>query len=126
MSLVLFPALVMLAGCGDTGGHVAGTRPAPVLHATLPPVHVQELPGVDGVIGVDAAALIRQFGKPRLDVREGDARKLQFAGSPCVLDVYLYPLSPGHPPVASYVDTRRRADGRAVDRATCIALLRRR
>ena len=89
-------------------------------------MQIQQIPGVEGVIGADAAGLIRLFGTPRLDVREGDARKLQFAGVPCVLDIYLYPLSPGHAPVASYVDARRGGDGRAVDRAACIALLRRR
>ena len=126
---------LLLAGCGDAGNRVnsPGTRPpeaprvAPVLHATPPPpVHVQQVPGVEGVIGVDAEALIRQFGRPRLDVREGDARKLQFAGPPCVLDVYLYPLTPGRPPVASYVNARRGGDAREVDRAACITLLRQR
>ena len=108
----------------------AGSQPlvrqksAPKLNTNPPPVHVQELPGVDGVIGADAAGLVRQFGKPRLGVREGDARKLQFAGTACVLDVYLYPLSPGQAPVASYVDARRAGDGRPVDRAACIAALR--
>jgi hypothetical protein len=126
-------ALLLLSGCGNgekvarAGGQApVATRTLPVLHATPPPLHVQQLPGVEGVIGADAAALIRLFGKPRLDAREGDARKLQFAGTPCVLDVYLYPLSPGHAPVASFVSTRRAGDGREVDRAACIALLRRR
>ena len=132
--MVLAPMVLAVAGCGDSGSRVAsaGTRPAnvsptaPILHATTPPVHVQQLPGVEGVIGADAAALIRQFGKPRLDVREGDARKLQFVGAPCVLDVYLYPFSPGRAPLAAYVDARRRGDAREVDRVACIAMLRQR
>ena len=49
----------------------------------------------------DAAALVRYFGQPRLDVAEGDMRKLQFAGEACVLDVFLYPLRPGAEPVAT-------------------------
>ena len=127
-------ALLLLSGCGNgekvarAGGQASvATRTLPVLHATPPPpVHVQQLPGVEGVIGADAAALIRLFGRPRLDAREGDARKLQFAGTPCVLDVYLYPLAPGSVPQATYVEARRATDGRDVDRIACVAALRRR
>jgi len=98
--------------------------PAPPL--TPPPARVQAVPGVEGVIGATPADLTRQFGTPRLDVWEGDARKLQFTGVPCVLDVYLYPAAPGREPQATYVDARRPSDGRDVDRAACIAGLRRR
>lgn len=87
---------------------------------------MQHLPGLEGVIGADASALIDQFGKPRLDVHEGDARKLQFSGAPCVLDIYLYPPDKGGEPRATYVDARRSSDGRDVDRAACIAALRHR
>ncbi len=83
------------------------------------------LPGLEGVIGADSAALQRQFGTPRLDVWEGDARKLQFSGEPCVLDVYLYPLSQGATPTATYVDARRSSDGLDVDRAACVKALKR-
>ena len=68
--------------------------------------------------------LLRQFGTARLDVWEGDARKLQFAGNACVLDVYLYPSERGKEPEATYVDARRPSDGQDVDRAACIAALR--
>ena len=84
------------------------------------------LPGVDGVIGANAADLQRLFGTARLDVFEGDARKLQFSGEPCVLDVYLYPMREGGEPAATYVDARRASDGLDVDRASCIAALRQR
>ena len=84
------------------------------------------LPGIDGLIGANSAALSRQLGTPRLDVREGEARKLQFSGEPCVLDVWLYPLSPGAEPTATYVEARRASDGLDVDRIACVrALLRR-
>ena len=97
-------------------------RPAPPV--TPPPARVQTIPGVEGVIGATTAQLTRAFGTPRLDVWEGDARKLQFTGTPCVLDVYLYPGAPGREPQATYVDARRPSDGKDVDRAACIAGLR--
>jgi hypothetical protein len=41
-----------------------------------------------------------------------------------VLDVYLYPLTQGAEPTATYVDARRASDGLDVDRARCVAALR--
>ncbi len=81
------------------------------------------VPGLESVIGADALQLGRQFGPPRLDVLEDDARKLQWTGTACILDIYLYP-QPGSPrPTATYVDARR-SDGREVDRAACVTALR--
>jgi hypothetical protein len=105
---------------------VPPTRPAPPPKPVFRPPAIQQLPGLDSVIDKDAAALLRAFGTPQLDVHEGDMRKLQFAGDPCVLDIYLYPLKPGSEPVATYVDARRASDGLDVDRAACIAALMRR
>jgi len=87
---------------------------------------ILRLPGLERVIERDATALLNTFGPPRLDVREGDMRKLQFAGEACVLDVFLYPLRPGAEPVATHVDARRPSDGLDVDRASCVAALARR
>jgi hypothetical protein len=106
------------------------SRPPPTVPSRPPPQpfrppQVEQGAGLESVIQKDAAALTREFGPPRLDVHEGDMRKLQFAGTPCVLDVYLYPLHPGAEPVATYVDARRESDGRDVDRAACIAALMR-
>jgi hypothetical protein len=53
-------------------------------------------------------------------------RKLQFTGEACVLDVFLYPPRQGAEPVATYVEARRPSDGQDVDRAACVAALRRR
>ena len=85
---------------------------------------LQAIPGVAGVIGADRAQLVHAFGEPRLDVWEGDARKLQFTGTACLLDIYLYPANGSKEPVATYVDARRASDGQDVDRAACIAALR--
>jgi hypothetical protein len=85
---------------------------------------VQTVPGIQGVIGSTSAELARQFGPARLDVWEGDARKLQFSGNACVLDVYLYPAEPGRDPQATYMDARNPNDGADVDRAACVNALR--
>ena len=134
-------AIPLLAACGASasggggGGKVqsasgpkrpmTGNVRQPVRRPPPPPAQIQRLPGLEGVIGASAADLTRQFGAARLDVWEGDARKLQFTGSPCVLDIYLYPGAEGREPHATYVDARR-TDGREVDRAACVAALRKR
>lgn len=95
-------------------------RPAPIQRPTA---QVQMAPGLEGVIGADAPQLGRVFGTPRLDVIEDDARKLQWSGTACILDVYLYPQASGAKPTATYVEARR-GDGREVDRAACVTALR--
>ena len=97
-----------------------GTQPG----AFIPP-RVMNMPGLEGVSGSTASALANLFGPPRLQVREGDAVKLQFTGQACVLDVYLYPLTQGAEPTATYIDARRASDGLDVDRAACVTALRR-
>nr|WP_229658654.1 hypothetical protein [Tsuneonella deserti] len=131
--------IIALAACGPTTGtrvastpaeaparvgSVPATRPAPPATGGFRVAKVMSLPGLEGVIGVDSAQLQRQFGAPRLDVWEGDARKLQFSGEACVLDVYLYPSRPGAIPTSTYVDARRASDGLDVDRAACVKALR--
>ncbi|MFM5894343.1 MAG: hypothetical protein ACKOQM_07920 [Novosphingobium sp.] len=126
----------LLAACGSGGVKSASSNPIkpqqPAVVAVRAPVHTAPprakffaAPGLEGVIGADTDDLTRQFGPARLDVWEGDARKMQFTGSACVLDVYLYPPSPGAPPEATYVDARRASDGQDVDRASCVAALKR-
>ena len=101
----------------------------PQTRAVRPPTaefrspEVERVAGLEAVLEQDAAGLTRLFGAPRLDVREGDARKLQFAGTACVLDVFLYPLRPGAEPVATHVEARRASDGQDVDRAACAQVL---
>ena len=75
-------------------------------------------------MGQSAATLTQLFGQPDADVREGPARKLQFAGRFCVLDAYLYPKGKDEPRV-TYIDTRE-LDGSNIDRASCVAALTRR
>lgn len=119
----------MLAGAAALAG-CASNRPSarPAPQAQIQPVltiPVNGWPaGLDLVLGRTAQALSALFGQPALDVREGSARKLQFLGTNCVLDVYLYPRAGGAEAVVTHVDTRL-PDGRDADRAACIAALRR-
>ncbi|MBX7494682.1 hypothetical protein K3172_02290 [Qipengyuania sp. 6B39] len=133
--LLLLP---LLAACATApAGH--GSAPQPAVRTAPPPQEVRtapssgafraprimKLPGLEGVIGKNETALANMFGAPRLTVKEGDARKLQFVGQACVLDIYLYPLEPRGEPGATYVDARRASDGLDVDRAACVAALKR-
>ncbi len=81
---------------------------------------VMSLPGLERIIGQNAETLEKNLGKARLNVKEGDARKMQFASDNCVLDVYLYPMQPGETPSATHVQARRSADGSEVDRVACL------
>jgi hypothetical protein len=103
----------VLAGC------VSAPDTPQIISATRQPV--QSSVGLEGVMGRNAAALTSRFGSPELDVREGNARKLQFANRVCVLDAYLYPRSGGEP-VVTHIDARM-PDGRDIDRASCVASL---
>jgi hypothetical protein len=105
---------------------VPPTRPIQPPQVGFRAPQILRLPGLEGVIEQNFAGLVRQFGSPRLEVAEGDMRKLQFSGQACVLDVFLYPLREGGEPVATYVDARRPSDGQDVDRAACVQALRRR
>ena len=113
-------------GTASRAGSVPVRQPVrpPAQQAVREPVFRME-PGLEGVVGVDAGTLTRLFGPPRLDVVEGDARKLQFLGTACLLDIYLHPSSRSREPLATYVDARRPSDGRDVDKGACVAALRR-
>ncbi len=136
MNRNVFPVLatsLLLAACGSTAAvkstpaQSAGKVRTPVrTPVPAPPRRAQVLtaPGLEGVIGATPDDLVEAFGPARLDVWEGDARKLQFSGQPCVLDIYLYPPALGREPQATYVEARRASDGQEVDRAACIAALR--
>ncbi|MFN3946001.1 MAG: hypothetical protein ACK4K7_13840 [Allosphingosinicella sp.] len=111
---------LLLAGCVPQ----VATTPGPG-GAVTPARPTYSMAGLEAVMGRNAAALTRQFGDPDLDVREGNARKLQFGSAVCVLDAYLYPPAGGGEAIVTYVDARL-PDGRDVDRASCVAALGRR
>jgi len=135
-NLACMGLILLLAGCGGTGASTSGSGQATTVRSTgrppprpaiRPPLRpapqIQTAPGTEGVIGASAEQLTRMFGAPRLDIHEEDARKLQWSGTACILDAYLYPPATGGQQFTTYVDTRR-GDGRDVDRAACIAALR--
>ena len=71
--------------------------------------------------GMTAGELIAHFGKPKLQIVEGQSTKLQFAGPSCLLDVYLYPPESGSgAPRASYIEARNFQGGN-VSAQTCAA-----
>lgn len=112
---------MLLAGCA--AGPRATPRPAPSVGVVAAARPQQPVRG-DAVLGRTAPALVSQFGQPALDVREGQARKLQFSGAACVLDAYLYPPAAGRgEAVVTHVDARL-PDGRDTDRNACAAQLR--
>lgn len=129
-------AVLLLGACASTPAPPQSAPAKPAIAVPVPvrapvrraPPKAQALvaPGLEGVIGASREDLLSLFGTARLDVWEGDARKLQFIGGACVLDVYLYPKTPGSEPEATYVDARRSSDGQDVDRAACVAALRNR
>ncbi|HEX7857460.1 MAG TPA: hypothetical protein VF503_27580 [Sphingobium sp.] len=108
----LLPAL-LLGACGETS---TATRPAVGFTPAT-------RPGATDMVGLDARALQRQFGKPRLDIRDPAARKLQFANDRCILDAYLYPPANNREPVTTYVEARS-PTGAPVDSNACAKTLR--
>lgn len=103
----------LLAGCVSSASSGPETAPPPRAYSTA---------GLEAVMGSTARSLVAQFGRPDLELREGNARKLQFLGPACVLDAYLYPPRGGGEPVVTHVDARL-PDGREMDRSSCVAAL---
>ena len=108
--LVPFIIIIAAAGCAV---------PTPKDLTVTPPVISTS--GLERVLNQNAQTLIALFGQPELDIREAQARKLQFVSPICVLDAYLYPKA-GREALVTYVDARQ-PDGRDIDRASCVAAL---
>lgn len=121
LALSLIPMLALTACGGSEVARPARVAPAPYVPVPTAPTPTALNAGVAKVHGQAGPALIAQFGPPRIDVREGPGRKLQFAGPICVMDAYLYVKGRGEA-VVTHIDTRQR-DGRPIDQASCIAAL---
>jgi len=99
----------------------AACAPRPQTPAPAPPAPVQPQQRQTSLFGLTAQELVGHFGKPALQIREGNSVKLQFRGPRCVLDAYLYPGQNSELRV-TYVDTRA-PSGADTDQAACIAAL---
>jgi hypothetical protein len=96
----ILAGLLLLAACAPRPAP-APTPPQPA----APPAAVVDRHDHRTLNGMTANELVEHFGRPRLQIREGDGTKLQFAGPNCVLDFYLYPAQGGVPRV-SHIDAR--------------------
>lgn len=108
--LVLLSGSLLLAACA--------TAPRTTELPTQPPPSAHTR---GAIIGLTAGELVRRFGTPALQIREGTSLKLQFRSNLCVLDAYLYPTGTA-PHRVTYVDTRTRALAE-IDQALCIRSL---
>jgi hypothetical protein len=128
-TILTMAALATLTACASTPPPVKAPPPKVAPGKRPPasrPAPLVVTPGteLDRVIGKDARALAQLFGTASADVREGDGRKLQFKGSQCILDAYLYPPTKGRAPIVTYVAART-LDGKDAERNSCIGALRR-
>ena len=111
---IAISGVLALAGCTTTAPEVPTITSQPMTNIV----------GLERVIGRNADQLTNLFGAPAQDFREDGARKLQFTGTSCILDTYLYAERSGREPVVTYVDARN-ASGEDVDRAACVEALAR-
>ncbi len=120
-TLASISLILLLSACAAGSGTTQTPRAStPANPNDFRPPQVMRGSGIDSVIGQAAGALTGRFGVARIDLAEGDARKLQFISDACVLDIFLYPLTANAAPVATHIEARERQGGAATDRAGCI------
>ncbi len=120
--LAIFTGLALLLG-GCAGNAIPRATP-PKARPAAGPITAPRPTQNNSLIGRSANSALSLFGKPRLDVAEGAARKLQFAGAACILDIYYYAPKQGADPLATHVDART-PDDRDANVPSCIEALRR-
>ena len=113
MRRLVLATTLFLAGCATA------PQPAPQPQQAAPAAPAQHQ--LTSLTGFDMQQLFGHFGRPALQVQEGRSIKLQFRGTYCVLDAYLYPGATGVLRV-TYIDTRT-LSGADTDRARCISTL---
>ena len=118
---ILTGLAVLLGGCA---GNAIPRATPPKAPPAAGPITAPRPTQNNSLIGRPANAALGLFGKPRLDVAEGTARKLQFAGTACILDIYYYAPRQGAEPVATHVDART-PEGRDANVDSCVNALRR-
>lgn len=107
--LPILSAAILLHACART----------PPVATAIP---VDDRAGLSAVINKGPEVALSLLGPATLDRREGEARHLQFARSPCILDLYYYAPEGGGAPVALYADARL-ADGRDMLAGECLSKL---
>ncbi len=112
MRRIILLAAILLAACTPDPVPPQPQAPPPV----QPSTHV-----VTDVLGFTGPDLVRRFGVPAFQVREGAGLKMQWRGVACILDAYLYPSTGGVDRV-THVDSRLRS-GTDASQAACIAAL---
>ena len=113
--IFLAAAVLMIAGCTPD---VVTPPPVTAPVQPVPSTHV-----VTDLLGMTAPELVRMFGSPALQVREGVGHKMQFRGLACVLDAYLYPPVQGDGAArVTHVDARL-PSGADASQPSCIAAL---
>jgi hypothetical protein len=88
-----------------TAGATVGPEPA----GTIAPVAFRggAIREARGLLGANAAALVRALGPPDLRRREGDGEAWLYRGQTCMLDVVLYPDGPqGREPRVAFAAAR--------------------
>lgn len=122
-SLIVITALVSLSACaaGSSATYLPPSATVSPPEKTFRAPSVRSETGLESIVGNRASALLSRLGEARIDLSEGDSRKLQFAGATCILDIYLYPLKAGSEPIATHIEARKRQGGGAVDKAGCLA-----
>ncbi|HEX8839992.1 MAG TPA: hypothetical protein VF750_05940 [Sphingomicrobium sp.] len=116
--LVTLSTTLLLAACAT-----APQKPAPV-PAPVPQPQAQPHE-TSSLVGLTPQELVGRFGPPALQIREGSSLKLQFRGSRCVMDAYLYPSGGSGALKVTHVDTRLPTGG-DIDQAACVFALRNR
>ena len=112
--LIAASIALLLAGCATAPQQAP--KPQPLVETRQP------APG--SLIGLTPQELVAQFGTPALQIHEGASLKLQFRGSSCVMDTYLYPSGSVGTLKVTHVDTRL-PSGTDMDQAACVLALRR-
>lgn len=114
MRIHLAFALLVLSACARVPTETATSTP--------PPTSPAPQPRESGVlIGLTGNELVSRFGRPVLQIKEGNSFRLQFRGQLCVLDAFLYP-SAGAQYRVTHVEARSRA-GTDTNQRDCIRML---